>query len=57
MKDRLLLARRCRTSPWHIESGDAPWIVGTIAGDDTIAVIAGEPLTGAELTAKIEELA
>ncbi|MEV0360458.1 arginine repressor [Nocardia sp. NPDC050697] len=34
-----------------------PWIVGTIAGDDTIAVIAREPLTGAELAAKIEELA
>lgn len=34
-----------------------PFIVGTIAGDDTIAVIAREPLTGAELAAKIEELA
>ncbi|MFD0362249.1 arginine repressor [Nocardia sp. GCM10030253] len=34
-----------------------PYIVGTIAGDDTIAVIAREPLTGAELAAKIEELA
>ncbi|MFJ4657506.1 arginine repressor [Nocardia sp. NPDC088792] len=34
-----------------------PEIVGTIAGDDTIAVIAREPLTGAELAAKIEHLA
>lgn len=34
-----------------------PFIVGTIAGDDTIAVIAREPFTGAELAAKIEELA
>lgn len=34
-----------------------PWIVGTIAGDDTIAVIAREPLSGAELAAKIEALA
>lgn len=32
-------------------------IVGTIAGDDTIAVIAREPLTGAELAANIEKLA
>ena len=34
-----------------------PYIVGTIAGDDTIAVIAREPVTGAELAAKIEALA
>ncbi|NNH75314.1 arginine repressor [Nocardia uniformis] len=34
-----------------------PEIVGTIAGDDTIAVIAREPMTGAELAAKIEQLA
>nr|WP_081514780.1 arginine repressor [Nocardia donostiensis] len=34
-----------------------PEVVGTIAGDDTIAVIAREPLTGAELAAKIEQLA
>jgi transcriptional regulator of arginine metabolism len=32
-------------------------IVGTIAGDDTILVIAREPLTGAELAAHIEKLA
>ncbi|GAA5059753.1 arginine repressor [Nocardia callitridis] len=34
-----------------------PFVVGTIAGDDTIAVIAREPLTGLQLAAKIEELA
>ncbi len=34
-----------------------PEVVGTIAGDDTIAVIAREPMTGAELAAKIEHLA
>ncbi|RMI29905.1 arginine repressor [Nocardia stercoris] len=34
-----------------------PYIVGTIAGDDTIAVIAREPMTGAELAATIERLA
>jgi len=32
-------------------------VVGTIAGDDTILVIAREPTTGAQLAAKIEELA
>ncbi|MGA9870864.1 MAG: arginine repressor [Rhodococcus sp. (in: high G+C Gram-positive bacteria)] len=32
-------------------------IVGTVAGDDTILVIAREPLTGSELAAKIEKLA
>lgn len=32
-------------------------IVGTIAGDDTILVIAREPLTGSELADKIEKLA
>lgn len=34
-----------------------PEIVGTIAGDDTIVVVAREPLTGADLAAKIEKLA
>ena len=34
-----------------------PEVVGTIAGDDTIVVIAREPMTGAELAAKIESLA
>jgi transcriptional regulator of arginine metabolism len=32
-------------------------IVGTIAGDDTIFVMAREPLSGAELSAMIESLA
>lgn len=32
-------------------------VVGTIAGDDTIFVVAREPLTGAELAARIEALA
>ncbi|MCX5046441.1 arginine repressor [Aldersonia sp. NBC_00410] len=31
-------------------------VVGTIAGDDTILVIAREPLSGAQLAAKIEQL-
>ncbi|OZF00191.1 arginine repressor [Rhodococcus sp. 15-1154-1] len=32
-------------------------IVGTVAGDDTIFVIAREPITGSELADKIEKLA
>ncbi|WP_411157289.1 arginine repressor [Nocardia terpenica] len=40
-----------------LDRASLPEIVGTIAGDDTIAVIAREPLTGAELAAKIEDLA
>ncbi|MCW0216018.1 MAG: arginine repressor [Pseudonocardia sp.] len=31
-------------------------VVGTIAGDDTIFVLAREPLTGAELVARLREL-
>jgi transcriptional regulator of arginine metabolism len=34
-----------------------PAVVGTIAGDDTVFVVAREPLTGAELAAQIERLA
>ncbi|WP_206037913.1 arginine repressor [Rhodococcus sp. HNM0569] len=34
-----------------------PEVVGTIAGDDTIFVMAREPMSGAELAAKIESLA
>jgi transcriptional regulator of arginine metabolism len=34
-----------------------PAVVGTIAGDDTIFVIAREPLTGLELAAQLERLA
>jgi transcriptional regulator of arginine metabolism len=33
-----------------------PDVVGTIAGDDTILVIAREPTSGAQLAAKIEGL-
>ncbi|MEO9330518.1 arginine repressor [Gordonia aurantiaca] len=33
-----------------------PDVVGTIAGDDTILVVAREPLTGAELARRIERL-
>ncbi|GAA0946147.1 arginine repressor [Pseudonocardia zijingensis] len=32
------------------------YIVGTIAGDDTLLVVAREPLTGAELVARLREL-
>jgi transcriptional regulator of arginine metabolism len=34
-----------------------PAVVGTIAGDDTIFVVAREPTTGAELARQIERLA
>ena len=40
-----------------VDRASLPEIVGTIAGDDTILVIAREPTTGAELAARIEELA
>ena len=33
-----------------------PYVVGTVAGDDTILVIAREPMTGAELAAKLESI-
>lgn len=33
-----------------------PYVVGTVAGDDTILVIAREPMTGAELASTIENL-
>jgi transcriptional regulator of arginine metabolism len=33
-----------------------PYVVGTIAGDDTILVVAREPMTGAELAVAIENL-
>ena len=33
-----------------------PYVVGTIAGDDTLFVVAREPMTGAELAATIENL-
>lgn len=40
-----------------IDRAALPDVVGTIAGDDTIAVIAREPLTGAQLAAQFEQLA
>lgn len=39
-----------------IDRAALPFVVGTIAGDDTIAVIARAPMTGAELAATIENL-
>ncbi|BBX52179.1 MULTISPECIES: arginine repressor [Mycolicibacterium] len=33
-----------------------PFVVGTIAGDDTILVVAREPMTGVELAATVENL-
>ncbi len=39
-----------------IDRAALPDVVGTIAGDDTILVVAREPVTGAELAAKFEEL-
>lgn len=40
-----------------LDRASLPDVVGTIAGDDTILVIAREPTTGAQLAAKLEELA
>ncbi|QKT11797.1 arginine repressor [Rhodococcus sp. W8901] len=40
-----------------LDRASLPDVVGTIAGDDTILVVAREPLTGAELAAAIERLA
>jgi transcriptional regulator of arginine metabolism len=40
-----------------IDRAALPYVVGTIAGDDTILVVAREPMTGAELSAVIEKLA
>jgi len=39
-----------------IDRAALPDVVGTIAGDDTIFVIAREPMTGAELAAVLEQL-
>lgn len=36
-----------------LDRSGLPEVVGTIAGDDTIAVIAREPLTGADLAAQL----
>ena len=40
-----------------IDRAALPYVVGTIAGDDTILVVAREPMTGAELAATIENVA
>lgn len=40
-----------------LDRASLPDVVGTVAGDDTILVIARHPLTGAQLAAKIESLA
>ena len=39
-----------------IDRAALPYVVGTIAGDDTLFVVAREPMTGAELAAAIENL-
>jgi transcriptional regulator of arginine metabolism len=39
-----------------IDRAALPYVVGTVAGDDTILVVAREPMTGAELAATIESL-
>ena len=40
-----------------LDRASLPQIVGTIAGDDTIVVIAREPATGAQVAAQLEALA
>ncbi|MBX7434295.1 arginine repressor [Mycobacterium sp. Y57] len=39
-----------------IDRAALPYVVGTVAGDDTILVVAREPMTGAELAATVEHL-
>jgi transcriptional regulator of arginine metabolism len=39
-----------------IDRAALPYVVGTVAGDDTILVIAREPMTGTELAARFDEL-
>jgi transcriptional regulator of arginine metabolism len=39
-----------------IDRAALPYVVGTIAGDDTIFVAAREPMTGAELASLIQDL-
>lgn len=39
-----------------LDRASLPDIVGTIAGDDTVFVLAREPLTGAQLSERIERL-
>lgn len=39
-----------------LDRASLPYVVGTIAGDDTILVVAREPMTGADLATTIENL-
>jgi transcriptional regulator of arginine metabolism len=39
-----------------IDRAALPYVVGTIAGDDTVFVAARQPMTGAELAATLENL-
>ncbi|OBF22188.1 arginine repressor [Mycobacterium sp. ACS4331] len=39
-----------------IDRASLPYVVGTVAGDDTILVVAREPMTGAELADTFENL-
>ena len=39
-----------------IDRAALPYVVGTVAGDDTILVVAREPMTGAELAVTVESL-
>ena len=39
-----------------IDRAALPYVVGTVAGDDTILVVAREPMTGAELATKLESI-
>jgi transcriptional regulator of arginine metabolism len=39
-----------------IDRAALPYVVGTIAGDDTVLLVAREPMTGAELAATVETL-
>jgi transcriptional regulator of arginine metabolism len=39
-----------------IDRAALPFVVGTIAGDDTILVVARDPMNGAELAVKLESI-
>src|SRR5271169_4903086 len=39
-----------------IDRAALPYVVGTIAGDDTVFVVAREPMTGTELATTLEDL-
>lgn len=39
-----------------IDRAALPFVVGTVAGDDTILIVAREPMTGVELAATVENL-